>query len=54
MDKFDVFVRKAAKLIADAPHNANKSDKICILSRRFRLGKEECNILLETLKKRKT
>ena len=49
---FDMFVDKAAKIIADAPHYANKHDKIRMLNQKFRLGKKESRLLLRAISKK--
>ena len=50
--KFSIFVEKAEKIIADAPHYANKHDKIRMLNQKFRLGKKESRLLLEAVSKK--
>ena len=47
---FDMFVEKAAEIISKAPPYANKSDKIAMLNRNFRLNKKESELLLKKIK----
>jgi len=46
----DIFVQKAAMIIAEAPYNARKEDKIALLNRKFRLNRKDSEILLKVLK----
>ena len=44
---FDMFVKKAAKILAEAPPYANKGDKIAMLNQKFRLNRKESRLLLK-------
>ena len=44
------FVEKAESIIADCPKYATDDDKVAILNRKFRLGRQEARDLLKTLK----
>lgn len=47
--KFEVFVKKAARILADAPFYASKRDKVMLLNQKFRLDKKDSELLLKEL-----